>query len=157
MSTLADNDLAASGATSRIKQHVKQMVAVQGVCADAAAGALLMLNHGAKMISQAGTIVDAYVIIGAVAAANESLVVDIQKSTDNGATWATVLTAPKTINDVGEPAQTVIPLAALLDADKVGVDVGDILCVVLDYTAGGGPTPILNTMVVAEIGSVVAE
>lgn len=153
MSNLADNDLAAANAPSRIKQHVNQRVAALVVAASKAAGTLPCLNHAQKMVLQAGTIMDMFFILGVICGGGESMVADVQKSVDGGATWATILTGTLTIDSTHHQTARVIDagLMALLDPAKTTVAVGNMLCVVLTYTAGATPTPLANLEFMIEI------
>ncbi len=81
-------------------------------------------------------------IIGAVCAANESMTIDIHV---NG---VSILTGVATINDVGEAANTYIDFSSLIDTAELSQ--GDVIFAVLNYTAGGGPTPLAGTQVVLE-------
>jgi hypothetical protein len=99
---------------------------------------------------EAGKIRDLWVMFaGAALAAAETMSVDIHKSTDNGATYATILSAPKVFTNTTGTLSVRHSLMALLADPSVGLS--DRLRVVLDYTAGGGPTPVTSTVVVCDI------
>jgi hypothetical protein len=99
---------------------------------------------------EAGKIRDLWVMFaGAALAPAETMSVDIHKSTDNGATYATILSAPKVFNDTTGTLSVRHSLMALLADPSVGLS--DRLRVVLDYTAGGVPTPVTSTVVVCDI------
>lgn len=94
------------------------------------------------IVKQAGTLLVAKFIAYAVAAALETMTIDVLK---NG---ATVLTVPFVYDDALVPA-TWYP--ATLDAAKVAVAEGDVVTVERTYFAGGA-TPIAQNEVVVEIG-----
>lgn len=87
----------------------------------------------------AGKIDELVVTSSAVCAAGESMTIDVLK---NGATILTATTAY-----VAAATDKVIKL--LLDPNKASFVAGDVFTVTRDYTAGGGPTPLANTTVIA--------
>lgn len=86
-----------------------------------------------------GVLGDVGVQTGAVAAAGESLTVNVKK---NGSSIMTGGTA-YTINS--SSSGKVFNLYDLIDPDKRFFVAGDVIAVTLTYTAGGGPTPISDT------------
>lgn len=77
---------------------------------------------------------------GTLSAAGESMTVDIQK---NG---STVLTATTAFTAAGASGKVVL---LLLDKDKKSFVKGDVFTCIRTYTAGGGPTPMKDTAVIA--------
>lgn len=150
MSTLESRDLHNPLSQRNIEKlvgHVFTFNAFQAVAADANVAAA---RNGSPVVPQAGRIESISMITPVVAATGESMSVDIHKSTDGGATYATILTAPKVVSST-TAAKTVTSLDSLIDPAKNNVSAGDLLRAVLDYTAGGGPTPMVNTHVSIEI------
>ena len=92
--------------------------------------------------TKSGTIVAASAASIVVAAAGESMAIDILK---NG---VTVLTAAITLDDTST-ARTAV--AGVLDSTVVAVAAGDFFEAALTYTAGGGPTPMESIIVNLEI------
>lgn len=84
----------------------------------------------------AGTILGVYAKSGATAAVGESMTFDVQIA------GVTCLTAPISI----APAQTTVAQAGTLAA-AVSFTAGQVITIIRDYTAGGGPTPMVNTLV----------
>lgn len=84
----------------------------------------------------AGTILGVYAKSGATAAAAESMTFDVKIA------GVTCLTAPISI----AAAQTTVAQAGTLAA-AVSFTAGQVITIVRDYTAGGGPTPMVNTLV----------
>lgn len=72
-------------------------------------------------------------------AAGESMTIDIKKNN------ATVLTAILTLNAANVTARGVEVDFTTLDATKTTFNAGDTVTAALDYTAGGGPTPLKGT------------
>ena len=129
------------GLVNRLEVH-------QATAADA--NLALCGKNANPVILEAGKIRDIFVILaGAALASGETMSVDIHKSTDNGATYATILTAPKVFT-VANAVGVRHSLMQLLGTNNA-VDVSDRLRVVLDYTAGGGPTPMTSTVVAVDI------
>ena len=112
---------------SKLLGELDKGVSEQSVAADAT-----LFVDRACPVDRAGNVMEAYYIQAAVAAAGESMSIDLQK---NG---VTVLTAPLVVDDTDAPG-TRIPLPLSGDVDLAP---GDVLTVVRDYTAGGGATPI---------------
>lgn len=104
---------------------------------------LALLEAGSGMAVQDLAIQDLYVMFDAPLAAGESLVVDIQSSTDGGATWATMLSATKTFDStnmlVGS-TKVQQSLMSLLLGTKVAIPSGTRLRAVTTYVPGGGAT-----------------
>lgn len=84
-----------------------------------------------------GEIDELVAIAETLAAAGESMTIDVQK---NGATVLTATTA-----FVAGGTDKLVTL--LLDKEKKSFKKGDVFTVIRDYTAGGGPTPMKNTTV----------
>jgi hypothetical protein len=133
-------------AIRKIYGAMHKFIAYQAVAASAN-----LVPGDSPVIVQAGRIQDIHVVIPKVCASGESMVVDVHKSTDGGATYATVLTETKTIGST-DAAKTLHSMTSLIDGSKADLNAGDMLRVVLTYTAGGGPTPIVSTTVQIEIG-----
>lgn len=76
---------------------------------------------------------------GTLSAAGESMTVDVQK---NG---VSILTSTTAFTAAGASGK-VVPIA--LDPDKKSFVKGDVFSVVRAYTAGGGPTPMKDTLVI---------
>ena len=91
-----------------------------------------------KMIAQAaGTITGVQAVAGTAAAAGESMNVDVKIG------GTTVLSATLTIdNSSGTTVQN-----GTLDSAAVDFAAGDVISIERTYTAGGGPTPMANTLV----------
>ncbi len=81
-----------------------------------------------------------------VAAAAETLVIDISRVRDG--TVTSLLTGTFTY-DNGEDDDVEIDLSSLIDP-AVTVQEGDLIRITRDYTAGGGPTPVVNSLVRAQ-------
>lgn len=86
---------------------------------------------------------DLFLVSGAIAASGESMTVDVLK---NG---VSILSGVYTI-DASTPVGAQVSLLSLIDADKRTLAPSDILTCTRVYTAGGGPTPMLNTGVFLE-------
>ncbi len=85
---------------------------------------------------------------GAAAAAGETLVVDVSRV--RGGVVTSLLSATYTY-DNGESANTEVSLDSLID-ESIGLADGDLIRVTRTYTAGGGPTPVVNSLVRAQFG-----
>lgn len=85
-----------------------------------------------------GTIQDIWLVSGAACASGESMTFDILK---NG---TSILSGVYTL-DSTKPNKEPISLLSLLDPTKADITWGDKLEVTRVYTAGGGPTPLINT------------
>ena len=85
----------------------------------------------------AGEISSVYARAGATAASGESMAVDVKINGTSCLSAAISLAA----------ADTTVAKAGTLDSTKVTLAAGDVVTIDFDYTAGGGPTPIVNTMV----------
>lgn len=110
------------------------MTAQQVIAASATLGMGVMGKTGTIKSAQAGSVV--------IAAAGESLEVDILK---NG---TTILDSAIVLDD----SVTVrIPVEGVLDSTTLQVEDDDFFEAVLTYVAGGGPTPISSTLVQVEI------
>ncbi len=118
--------------------HLARNMIRKGASQETAATAALSAGH----VRQAGRIVGARALVRAAAAAGETMVVDVLK---NG---ATVLTGTFTFdNTVAAGAWQTLSL----DLAQSAVALGDHLEVDLTYTAGGGPTPVVGTLVELDI------
>lgn len=89
-------------------------------------------------VARAGKVRSIVFLADNACAAGESMVVDVLK---NG---VSILSATFTY-DSTKSANTLYELSVTTDAELA---VGDVLTVSRDYTAGGGPTPLVNTKVV---------
>lgn len=102
------------------------------------------------VVTQSGELRSLTVLSAAIAASGESMTIDVLK---NGVSIMLGGT-PFTINATTVPAGDVRKqkeLKALVDPAKLSFLAGDILTVTRVYTAGGGPTPMTATVVIAEI------
>lgn len=118
--------------------------------AAAATANLNLTHHGVPFVLQAGRIKDLFWILGTAAAAGESMVLDVQKSSNGGSSWATVLSATVTI-DSTSTARAQTSIFRLVLPASLSLAEGDMLRAALTYTAGGGPAPMANLAVVAEV------
>lgn len=84
------------------------------------------------------------IAIGAAPAAAESMSLDVQI---NG---VSVFASLPILDNTGPSPAGVYDVTAL--ANKVAIKIGDVVSVILDYTAGGGPTPIAVVDVWVEWG-----
>jgi hypothetical protein len=133
---------------SKLMGMVNRLTVHQATATDA--NLALCDKNAVPVCLEAGKIRDLWVLFaGAALAAAETMSVDIHKSTDNGATYATILSAPKVFNNTTGVVGTRLSLMSLLANASVGLS--DRLRVVLDYTAGGAPTPVTSTVVVCDI------
>ena len=85
---------------------------------------------------------DLYVFAGTACASGESMTFDVKK---NG---TTILSGVLTVDSTSTP-RTKASMMSLVGANT-HLSEGDVLTVVRDYTAGGGPTPLVDTQVVLE-------
>lgn len=140
------------GFARRMVGHLMEMIASQAAPATADVG--FEDRGGVPYARQAGTIRDMYVVTGRTPGVGESLTVDLQRSTDDGATWsAGLFTAPFTIDATSAAAGLVrkpINILGSLPAGSRSVAAGDRYRAVLVYVAGGGPA-MTETYAVIEI------
>ena len=88
-----------------------------------------------------GQVQNLYLVVAAVAATGESMEIDV---TVNG---TSILDDPYTYDEGSAPASVIqIPVSK-----DVNIEVGDVIAIVRDYTAGGGATPIGASKVVLEV------
>ena len=90
---------------------------------------------------QAGIIASFMAIAATTAASGESMVCDIKI---NG---TTALTTTADLDDAAGTTAT----PGVVDAAAAAFVAGDVITIVRTYTAGGGPTPMLNTTLTAGI------
>lgn len=133
-------DLLQAIPTGRNADHIARRFArIKSIQATAADATVL-----GDVMEAAGEIVNVRAVIhGAMPAAGESITVDVQK---NG---VSVLTAVVTLNSSSTLDKAVDGVFA--GGGKVRVAAGDIITVVRDYTAGGGPTPLTYSVVYVEV------
>lgn len=91
-------------------------------------------------VEQRSKIVGLEAIIGAVCAADETMVLDVQV---NG---VSIMTDPYTVDDAAV-ANAWIDMFDSLDPEALVLEAGDVVFVDLAYTAGGAPTPLAGTHV----------
>lgn len=122
------------------KANEWRMTAFQAVAADAT------IICGA--VERAGRLIDVRVTIGAATAAGESMTIDVQKG-NAGAAFATVLSGLISIPAATAARGTINGAGNILGSASAAPDVaaGDTIEVILDYTAGGGPTPLTNVAI----------
>lgn len=130
----------------RLRGHIKARGTNLAVAATANSN---LAHHGCLFVTEPGQIQDVYSITNVVAGAGESIVIDIEKSSDGGATWATVLSATTTIDSTTTAKRQV---QHKVDPTKRAVVPGDMLRAKHTYTAGGTPAPLANISTMAEIG-----
>lgn len=150
MSKLTGKDLhfPLNNETSRKLQGlILRRAAFQGTAATAGVNLAL---QGVPFLLQAGRLRDLYYIYGTAAAAGESMVVDVQKSTNGGSSWATMLSSTVTISSTSTPLVVTSMWSLVLPA-SVALAEGTMMRMNLTYTAGGGPAPMANLAVVAEV------
>ncbi len=90
-----------------------------------------------------GTIIGVTAEDGVVAAAAESMTLDVQIVPAGGGAGVSCLTAPVTL-DNAVPIDT--PVAGVLDPAAVAFATGDLVAVVRTYVPGGAPTPMSATV-----------
>lgn len=95
-----------------------------------------------------GQIGDAFVQAGTICAgAGESMSFDLQK---NG---VSILSAPIVLETATHLAAVLYEILSLIATANRSFVKGDVFTTVLDYTAGGGPTPGLNHKMVVEFST----
>lgn len=109
----------------KLRAFLGRAVVEQATAADATPVATVAADHAGQVRMMDVTFSDA-------AAANESMVVDVQV---NG---SSILTGTFTFNHSSSGKQ--FDLMPYLDSTKSAIAVGDLIEVDLAYTAGGGPT-----------------
>jgi len=102
------------------------------------------LDIDVMIAQQDGTIESFKAVSGATAAAGESMTVDVQIGGVSALTAAITLDA----------AATTVVQSGTIDTAANSFSAGDIISIVRVYTAGGGPTPMVNTLATAGISMV---
>ena len=124
---------------------INRMVATQAVATDAN---IAFKADSSPLVLEPGFIQELAIMFPVAPAADETMSVDVHVSRAGGS-YATILSAPRVYGladatgVVGIVPLTKMGLMDLLVAKNV--DVGDRIRLVLDYTAGGGPTPMVDT------------
>lgn len=130
---------------------MNRMVATQAVAADAN---VAFKGNASPLVLEPGFIRELAVIFPVAPAADETMSVDIHVSRAGGS-YATILSAPRVYGLAAATGITAVSVGAkmsLMDLlSSKSVDVGDRIRLVLDYTAGGGPTPVVDTTVLVDI------
>lgn len=119
----------------RIIGHIEQAKNYQGAAVDLAASFLWMATFD-------GQIGDLFLELGTPPAAGEDMTVDVLK---NG---VSILSSTRDI--ISTDVKGRIDLFAKIDTTKYAFVEGDVFSVTRDYTAGGGPAPMKDTLVVLE-------
>lgn len=112
-----------------------------------------------NIMEQERTLDALFVVLPTAMASGESMVVDVQKSTNGGGTWATVLSATKTLNSTTATAAIIlsqIDLTSLVLTASKRLATGTMLRAVCTYVAGGTPTGTAMA-IVAECSSPLAD
>lgn len=122
-------------AGAKLLAHIEQREHIQTTAADATGTVIWIASFS-------GVLYDAYVVLANLPGAGESMVFDLLK---NG---ATVLSSAFTADATTVTAKGTFALS--IDPAKDSFVKGDVFVASRDYTAGGTPTPILNTAFVIE-------
>lgn len=140
------------GFGEKILPLVNRSVAHQAVAASAS---VALAHHGCPVQLEPGKISELFVVLGGgvVPGAGESMTVDVEESTDGGSTWASILSAPKTLDATITDAEARIDLMGLLANPTHPKVLSPLtrLRATLVYTAGATPAPLASTIVVAGI------
>lgn len=137
MSEMRESDLRFPLNNASLRKLMSRLGAMRAEQAAVATGNVVMSGSFGSMLEADKTIEEAWVQISTAFAAGESMAVDVERSTDGGTTWATILSAPLTVNNTST-AKTQIPLT-VAPASMTQLR-GTILRAKLTYVAGGGPT-----------------
>lgn len=117
----------------------------------AANAGLVMSSDCGNQIEQPREITDLWFMLPLALASGESGTLDVQKSTNGGGAWATVLSGTYALT-ASTPVKEQISLMSTLLAASKGLTTGTMLRIVVTYVAGGGPAAPPIT-VVAECGT----
>jgi hypothetical protein len=98
---------------------------------------VVMSGAFGSMLESDKIIEEAWVQLSTALAAGESMVVDVERSTDGGTTWASILSATKTLDNTSTAKSQI--LLSVAPASKQQAQ-GTLLRAKLTYVAGGGPT-----------------
>lgn len=110
----------------------------------AASANVLFTQEGSPTVIEAGFIRRLGFVLGDIPASGESYSIDIKKSSNNGGSWATVLSGPIVINSanvVSGVLQTDMQPFSTFGITKPSLATGDMIRAEITYTAGGGPAP----------------
>lgn len=113
----------------------------QATAADA--NVILLGPSGVSVCSEPRKIASVYVTSQRVAAADETMTVNIETSINGGASWTSILTGAHTINTaLGAGRKDITALVT-----NARIPALALVRAVFDYTAGTGPTPLSNIQV----------
>lgn len=128
--------------------QINRMFASQAVAADAN---VAFQKDGSVVVTEPGFIRDLQILFPVLPAADEVMSIDVHVSRA-GAAYATILSAPRVYGLVSGVAAATATIAvrermSLMDlvTGRKDVAVGDRIRLVVDYTVGGGPTPMVDT------------
>jgi hypothetical protein len=136
MSTLNKNNFhtpLSGDSQVKLMGHLLKGRSEQAAAADAADGAMI----GATPLTQRSNKFKLEFFCARLAAAGESMSVDVLRAPVAGGAAASILTAPFVYDNTKAIGWHPLPVAA-----GTVLNAGDIITVTRDYTAGGGPTPI---------------
>lgn len=136
MSTLNNNDFhtpLAKVSQEKLRGHMLRGRSEQAAAATAAGGAMV----GATPLTQRSNKFKLQLFVARLAAAGESLTVDVLRAPVAGGAAASILTAPYVYDSTKQLGWIDLPVAA-----GVVLNAGDVITVSRTYAAGGGPTPI---------------
>lgn len=137
MSKLVEKDLRFplnNGALRKLMARLGAMRAEQSAVASAN---VVMSGSFGSILESDKDIEEAWVQLSTALAAGESMAVDVERSLDGGTSWASILSAPVSL-DSTYTAKTQIALTVAA-ASKAQV-AGTLLRAKYTYVAGGGPT-----------------
>jgi hypothetical protein len=118
----------------KLKSRLGAMRAEQSAVATAN---VVMSGSFGSMLESDKVIEEAWVQLSTAFAAGESMVVDVERSTDGGTTWASILSGTTTLSSTTTAKSQV--LLSVAPASKSQAQ-GTLLRAKLTYVAGGGPT-----------------